>query len=211
MRNVVLSGDNFRTVWDGLMEFYDNRRALVNVTVSMLLDAKPMIKGSAAALEDLYSDVTQSLTMLDALKRSVVSWDDFLVNLIQMKRDRETFLEWEKSLGSSFEPPTWEELRKFLLSRIRMFQSLQGNSAANVDSNTGTGIYQNSYVRVIIIFQIAPTTLDSQYTREWRNKMFKTVFQLSWSTHEGPMPIRSDLSTMFRKASYVDSYSEIET
>ncbi|XP_015121336.1 uncharacterized protein LOC107044101 [Diachasma alloeum] len=129
IRNIDLDGKNYQLVWDSLMEYYDNKRSLMNVSLSMIFNAPMVMKDSIESLERLYTDVTQALTLLETLERSVSQWDDRLVYIVVKKLNRASIAEWERTLGGSLEPQTWKELRAFMLSRIRVLQSYQADYA----------------------------------------------------------------------------------
>lgn len=124
-RNVTLTAANFQTAWDDLIAYYDNKRILIDSALQTLFTAKSVNIESASELETLYSVVNQALGALDGLGRSIDHWDDVLVYLISRKLDAASIKEWERSLGSSTEPPTWDCLKGFLISRIRSLQAYE--------------------------------------------------------------------------------------
>ncbi|XP_015124558.1 uncharacterized protein LOC107046460, partial [Diachasma alloeum] len=139
----LTSGESYQLVWNSLLEYYDNKRALVNNAITLLFNAPVVVKDSVPSLERLYTEITQALTALEALKRPVAEWDDLLVYIIVKKLDRVSIIEWERTLGTSAESPTWNQLKGFLMSRIRVMHSVQADYAGD-----GTGASATSAANV---------------------------------------------------------------
>lgn len=56
------------------------------------------------------------------------TWDDLLIYIVVKKVDKETSEEWERTLGSSTEPPSFKDLKQFILARTRTLQACEENS-----------------------------------------------------------------------------------
>jgi len=125
LKNTSLTADNFPKAWDALVSYYENKRLLVNASLQSLLNIKRMTKESASELEHLYTSVTQIYRSLEALQRPIAYWDDFLVFIIVQRLDAESVKAWEQHLGSSKEPPTWQQLKEFLFSRLLSLQAYE--------------------------------------------------------------------------------------
>ena len=69
---------------------------------------------SAKKLNGLLNATTEALNALESLGAPVHHWDILLVHLIVKRLDVKTREIWEMKLGSSTDPPTFEQLRSFL-------------------------------------------------------------------------------------------------
>lgn len=125
IKNTALTADNFQKSWDALIAFYENKRLLVNATMHSLFHLKRMTKESASELEQLYSNIMQLYRTLETLQRPVATWDDVFVFVAVQRLDSETTKAWEHHVGSSKEPPTWQQLSEFLVTRMLSLQAFE--------------------------------------------------------------------------------------
>lgn len=119
LKNTTLTADNFERAWSELESYYDNNRILVNAALQSLLDLKRISKESARDLEQLYANVKQMYRSLEALKRPVTAWDDFLVFIVSQKLDTESVKAWENHIGAITDLPSWHQFMDFLITRLR--------------------------------------------------------------------------------------------
>lgn len=101
----MLSAQNFQNCWEALIVFYENKRLLVNSTLSSLLSIKRIPKESAADLEKLYTHIMEIYRTLENLEHPVSSWNDFLVYITVQKLGSDSVKAWEHLLGSTKELP----------------------------------------------------------------------------------------------------------
>lgn len=132
LRNTTLSAENFQRSWDALKSFYENKRLLVHAALSSLLFLKRMTKECAGELEELYTQVMQIYRTLESLQRPVSTWDDFLIFVVVQRIDSESVKAWEQQLGSSREPPTWQQFCEFLVSRLLSLQAFENSRTGKV-------------------------------------------------------------------------------
>lgn len=125
LKNTTLTADNFQKAWEALISFYENKRLLVNAALHSLITLKRMTKESASELEQLYTSIMQIYRTLETLQRPVNTWDDFLIFIIVQRLDSETVKAWEHHLGSSKEPPTWNQFSEFLITRLLSLQAFE--------------------------------------------------------------------------------------
>ncbi|XP_076549177.1 uncharacterized protein LOC143306596 [Osmia lignaria lignaria] len=126
----------FCGAWAVLTERYQNLRVLINFHLTTLMSHSPMKKESARELKSLMNRTTDAVQALEALKRPVQYWDDWLVFITIEKLDQKTFMAWETSVGSTAESPTFTQLHTFLTSRSRALEAVEG---APGPSTTPTG------------------------------------------------------------------------
>ena len=76
--------------------------------------------------------------------------DPFLVNHISKQLDRKTLEQWEISIAASTEFPTYKQLEKFLLSRIRALERIEistkhiGGYSTQPQKNTSHTVTQST-------------------------------------------------------------------
>ncbi|XP_034945021.1 uncharacterized protein [Chelonus insularis] len=134
--STTISADNFIQAWESLKSFYDSRRILVNSTLDGFFAIKEVKQESGMELERLYTSITQSYRTLKTLKRPVEYWDDILVHIVvRQKLDSRSIRAWEQHIGSSDEPPTWDKLQTFIISRARTLRAIE-NSQGKRTSKT---------------------------------------------------------------------------
>lgn len=97
----------------------------MNATLHSLTTLKRMTKESASELEQLYSNIMQLYRTLDTLQYPVAYRDDVFVFIAVQRLDSETVKAWEHYVGSSKEPPSWEQLSEFLVTRMFSLQAIE--------------------------------------------------------------------------------------
>ncbi|KYN02058.1 hypothetical protein ALC62_07127, partial [Cyphomyrmex costatus] len=122
LKNVQITAENFDISWKLLKDRFANKRRLFHIHVSNLFSLKAVTcTGSAVELRRLLDNAKESVEALKTLGHPVQ--DDVLVYLISQRVDQETRKFWELSCGEGDEFPTFDELEKFLNSRIRAFEA----------------------------------------------------------------------------------------
>lgn len=122
--NVQITSDNFQVAWNLLTNRYDNRRAIVTAHINAIFSLEPLKKESAAGLLHIYNTVQKHLSALKNLNRPTTEYNDILINRLINLFDPKTQRDWEMSLASSTECPTYSDLEKFLLERIRVLEAI---------------------------------------------------------------------------------------
>nr|XP_012232430.1 PREDICTED: uncharacterized protein LOC105678032 [Linepithema humile] len=130
LKNTTLTADNFERAWSELESYYDNNRILVNAALQSLLDLKKISNESARDLEQLYANVKQIYRSLEALKRPVTAWDDFLVFIVSQKLDTESVKAWENHIGANKDPPLWHQFMDFLITRLRSLRAFENSRSS---------------------------------------------------------------------------------
>ncbi|KYN29940.1 hypothetical protein ALC57_00610 [Trachymyrmex cornetzi] len=144
LKNTALTADNFQKAWDALISFYENKRLLVHSALYSLMNLKRMTKESAAEMEQLYINITQIYRTLETINRPVNTWDDIFVFIVVQRINSESVKAWEHHLGSSKEPPTWNQFNEFLLSRLlslQAFEKSRTGKSSTLSNPTSTKSY----------------------------------------------------------------------
>nr|XP_012152152.1 PREDICTED: uncharacterized protein LOC105664039 [Megachile rotundata] len=135
LQNISVTGDNFERAWRCITERYQYLRVLIHAQLTSLTSHPTMKKESAQELKGLVDGTTDSVQALEALKRPVKHWDDYLVFVIAGKLDPKTRMAWESHVGASTEPSTFEELRTFLITRVRALEAVEGSAISSAASS----------------------------------------------------------------------------
>ncbi|XP_044010186.1 uncharacterized protein LOC122853833 [Aphidius gifuensis] len=116
---------NFAEAWKALVSFYENKRLFIDAHISTLLSIKRVPSGTSDELQKLLSTCSQVLAALKALKRPTDTWDDLLIGIVKSKLDSGSIGKWEESVAGTCDPPTWDDLKTFLTTRIRYAKSIE--------------------------------------------------------------------------------------
>lgn len=125
LRNISVTGDNFSRAWDNLVTRYQNKRILIDTHLASLFLPRREVTESAADLKNLLNETEDALGALASLCNPEESWDHSLVYITARKLDSESFKEWELSIGAEVEPPTFDKLRQFVISRARALEAVE--------------------------------------------------------------------------------------
>lgn len=119
IKNFDVISDDYTLAWKALVDFYGNRRGLINHSVSQLFAAKSKKSDSYSELCKLFSNTFDTVGFLRSLGRSVENTEvDLLVFLTVFKFDLTTQGEWEKSLGDSTRASTLNDLQRFFRDQL---------------------------------------------------------------------------------------------
>lgn len=129
-----ISDANYSQAWDILLGRYKVMRLLVDAHLSAIFNMEKATKDSAESIKSILGTVLQNTAALRALGRPVDLCDDWIVYWTVSKLAYETRKQWELSLTSD-EPPTFEELSDFLLTRARSLEMLNNTSAQSQKSS----------------------------------------------------------------------------
>jgi hypothetical protein len=83
-------------------------------------------KTKVAPLNDLLNTTSEAVNALRALDSPVDQWDQLLVHLLLQKLDIRTREDWEFSLGSNTDFPSYKQLAQYLSACARAQESMEG-------------------------------------------------------------------------------------
>lgn len=116
--------ENYDRAWAILVEHYENRRLLVSSYYNAFLALPRMRSESAGDLCRIYHGMTAAVGSLEGIGRPVGSSPDLFVHLVVNLLDSRTRRNWELSIGGTTDPPSYEELRRFLETRLHMLVAM---------------------------------------------------------------------------------------
>ncbi|XP_073811701.1 uncharacterized protein [Musca autumnalis] len=131
IEHIPLTNDGFDLAWETLTDRYENTRMQVNEQLKTLFNLPSVIIDSSASLKSLQRSVTGCLETLKTLKIDIASWDPILVYLCSQKMPRPYLQDFEDTLSSSSEIPTWNDFNNFLTQRFKTLESV-GNIQSTV-------------------------------------------------------------------------------
>ncbi|XP_076679541.1 uncharacterized protein LOC143374875 [Andrena cerasifolii] len=119
IQNVTITANNFKRAWLAVSEQYDVPRLLIHAQLKALMSLPAMSSASARELKDLLHGTQDAVEALETLHLPVQHWSAWLVYLTAERLDAETRKDWETSLGTSKEHPTFQQLLDFLRTQVR--------------------------------------------------------------------------------------------
>ena len=125
IKHITLIENNYDKAWKALLDKYENQRRLVSLHLSKFFSIKPMKNESSVELKRVMTDSLAPIESLEAVNRNVKHWDDLLVYIVTERFEVNLRREWEKSLGDSTEPPTFEQLKKFGQTQVMTLESIE--------------------------------------------------------------------------------------
>ncbi|XP_029158967.1 uncharacterized protein LOC114931164 [Nylanderia fulva] len=124
VQNLTITGENFGRAWKALTEHYENKRHLVRVCFTLFLTLTKMKGESAQELQRLYHRISNTLSQLETIGRSITNCSDLFVILVEKILDTRSRRDWEESRENSTELPSVEELQAFLKRRAATLKAL---------------------------------------------------------------------------------------
>lgn len=135
IQNVGLRDDNYAGAWQLLIDRYNNNQELVTSHLRVLTSFS-QCRQNADDLRRLTNTTASTLLALRNLGRPVNEWSDWIVFHICEKIDKESRKLWRQQQSTREELPTWDELDRFLQSRVRAL-------AADGEASTSCGGIRN--------------------------------------------------------------------
>ena len=114
IKSIAVTTGNCERAWSRLVAHYDNKRSLVNSSLSAFFQIRNLTIESVSGLRQLRDATAEAVGILRSLDRPVDKWDDILVYITAQRLDTQTRRDWETSLGNSVDPATYKELDNFL-------------------------------------------------------------------------------------------------
>ena len=117
---ITISDDNYERAWNVILNYYDNKRRLVNSHMSEFFSVKSMKADTASELKRVSRETLNPIESLEALGCPVNQWDDVIVSHFTSNFDGDTRRDWEKYLKDEVNPPTLDRLKnssRFKFSR----------------------------------------------------------------------------------------------
>ncbi|XP_046590243.1 uncharacterized protein LOC124293434 [Neodiprion lecontei] len=131
IKNISLTAENFPRAWETLVSRYENKRLLTDSHLATLFAIPRVTKKSSSELKSLHSNTCEALGALELLDSPEKLGDHIIVHMTIRKLDPASLEEWEKSVSEKLEPPTFAELKAFLIGRIHTLEAVEQAHAHN--------------------------------------------------------------------------------
>ncbi|XP_046435968.1 uncharacterized protein LOC124187824 [Neodiprion fabricii] len=131
IKNISLTAENFPRAWETLVSRYENKRLLTDSHLATLFAIPRVTKKSSSELKSLHSNTCEALGALELLDSPEKLGDHIIVHMTIRKLDPASLEEWEKSVSEKLEPPSFEELKAFLIGRIHTLEAVEQAHAHN--------------------------------------------------------------------------------
>lgn len=118
-----LSTENYHTVWELLLNRYDNKKLLITTYLDRLLNISPAKLDTAGELKAVIDGFKEALFTLKNLGED--TWNAMVVHLLCRKLPDETIKAWEQHVGHLSVFPDFSQLDKFLENRISTLTLLE--------------------------------------------------------------------------------------
>lgn len=125
IQDIAIANGNFTVAWEALKERFENKRLLVARMVDRIIELPAMTIECPIQLAKIVDGANQTLRALEVLERPVKEWDDWLVRVIIRKLDFNTRISWEKAVGTSTEPSTYDQLKQHLNGQLRTLEAMK--------------------------------------------------------------------------------------
>lgn len=106
---------------------YDNERVLFSARMSSTLSCPPATKKLVDEIFRLLDAINECIRAFKNMGKPVDQWDDWYAHLLVHKLNPVTREDYETSLKDSKALPTYEELTKFLDTRVRSLEATSSN------------------------------------------------------------------------------------
>ncbi|XP_075150485.1 uncharacterized protein LOC142224588 [Haematobia irritans] len=124
VKRYALCDENFNLAWNALKSRYENKRVLVDNQLKILFNIPVATIESSESLQKIHSTVKDCLSTLASLNVNIESWDPMLIYLVSTKLPEETISQWEQSLKSHRELPSWSQMDEFLVNRFEVVERI---------------------------------------------------------------------------------------
>nr|XP_046476830.1 uncharacterized protein LOC124216393 [Neodiprion pinetum] len=131
IENIALTAENFPRAWETLVSRYENMRLLTDSHLATLFAIPRVTKKSSSELKSLHSNACEALGALELLDSPEKLGDHIIVHMTIRKLDPASLEEWEKSVSEKLKPPTFAELKAFLIGRIHTLEAVEQAHAHN--------------------------------------------------------------------------------
>nr|XP_046491123.1 uncharacterized protein LOC124223325 [Neodiprion pinetum] len=131
IKNIALTAENFPRAWETLVSRYENTRLLTDSHLATLFAIPRVTKKSSSELKSLHSNTYEALGVLKLLDSPEKLWNHIIVHMTIRKLDPASLEEWEKSVSEKLEPPTFAELKAFLIGHIHTLEAVEQAHAHN--------------------------------------------------------------------------------
>ncbi|XP_075170131.1 uncharacterized protein LOC142242439, partial [Haematobia irritans] len=130
VKRYSLCDENFEHAWNALKSRFENKRVLVDNQMKILFNIPAAKTENSESLQKIHSTVNDCLCTLRSLGIIVDDWDPILIYLVSTKLPEETISQWEQSLRSHRDLPSWSKMDEFLINRFEVVERITSFKSA---------------------------------------------------------------------------------
>lgn len=130
--SLITIGDTFESLWEALVQRFDNKRVIVNETINQILELKPMTKENSSELKMLLDSVMRSVRTLKSFDYDVKDLGElFLVSVVASKLDKNSRKQYEMGIARKRDFPKWKDLKSFMEEHVRILENVEAVQKQN--------------------------------------------------------------------------------
>lgn len=133
IRDLPVTGGNFKRAWTMLTGRYENKRLLVAAYCSAFTALPKMKTESAADLRRIFHRVLTTVNSLEGIGRPISSGSDLFVHFVVELLNSKTRRDWEGFVTGSSYPPTYAALIK-----LQMLEAISAGKSESSSTKTET-------------------------------------------------------------------------
>lgn len=176
---IIPSGENYASIWNSLVQKYQDKRALGSHYMSNILNIKPATNNSAS-LNSFIESFHASVSALEQLEINDIK-DFILLNLALKKLDPATIHLFEMHMRDT-DIPTYTDFVEFIKSQVKILDRTISSRTSSVNLNKNNS-YRNqsrdSTVHTFVAYDNNQTCLHCNKNDHWRLYLCPTFQSLS--------------------------------
>lgn len=116
--------EEFKRIWQKLETTYDNKYQIIVGHISAIMDLPRITSPSAKMMRNLVDTCDQELGALERFGYDTKEWSPVIAVMLLRKLDQTTLSVWEMDREPT-EPPSWQDVRGFLIKRAIAIRNLR--------------------------------------------------------------------------------------
>lgn len=124
---IKVTNENYDVAWEVLKKRFENKRAIVDKHIQLILDIPVMKQESHFTLRNFVDTLQSNIRSLQSLGQPVNMWDTLLIYLCVQKLDTVSKQKWKEIINKT-EFPSIEQFVEFLTERSEILEGLDNNS-----------------------------------------------------------------------------------
>ncbi|XP_049316416.1 uncharacterized protein LOC105234143 isoform X7 [Bactrocera dorsalis] len=124
VKRFALNDENFKLAWEALVERYENERVMIENPIKTLLHLPKIQQETSQEFQNLYSTVTNCISVLKTQNISTESWDPIIVTIYAETLPDAALLRCEQSLVERKKMPTWQQMKTFLTAQYEIAERI---------------------------------------------------------------------------------------
>lgn len=153
IQDLQISENNYDIAWSLLKTRFENKQAIINQHINLIMDIPVIHKESLSSLRNLYDVSLKNIKSLNSIHEPTKHWDLILIHILANKLDPITRKEWEKE-SQQLDMANMDIFQKFILNKCMVLENLTPSTYVKPDIKQGNKTFskfsksnvQHSYV-----------------------------------------------------------------